>query len=123
LISKGGNYGWRAYEGPFVYHPPSAPGGNTSLSSINAIPPVMGYNHSDVNKDIGSASIMGGYVYRGSTDPCLYGRYHRCYFDASMLLCSSFLETSLTFSSCVRIQVPVRRSVRFGHVDWNRDPG
>ncbi|KAK3140354.1 hypothetical protein QOZ80_5AG0399760 [Eleusine coracana subsp. coracana] len=75
LISKGGNYGWRAYEGPFVYHPPSAPGGNTSLSSINAIPPVMGYNHSDVNKNIGSASIMGGYVYRGSTDPCLYGRY------------------------------------------------
>ncbi|GJN35644.1 hypothetical protein PR202_gb24438 [Eleusine coracana subsp. coracana] len=75
LISKGGNYGWRVYEGPFVYHPPSTPGGNTSLNSINAIPPVMGYNHSDVNKNIGSASIMGGYVYRGSTDPCLYGRY------------------------------------------------
>lgn len=75
LISKGGNYGWRVYEGPLVYNPPWAPGGNTSLKSINAIPPIMGYNHSDVNKNIGSASIMGGYVYRGSTDPCLYGRY------------------------------------------------
>lgn len=99
MISKGGNYGWRVYEGPFVYHPPQTPGGNTSLSSINAIPPVMGYNHSDVNKNIGSASIMGGYVYRGSTDPCLYGRYHLCYLNAYIPLCSSFLETSLTFCS------------------------
>uniref|UniRef100_A0A0D9Y1W2 Glucose/Sorbosone dehydrogenase domain-containing protein n=1 Tax=Leersia perrieri TaxID=77586 RepID=A0A0D9Y1W2_9ORYZ len=75
LISKGGNYGWRAYEGPLVFQPPSTPGGNTSLNSINAIPPIMGYNHSEVNKNIGSASIIGGNVYRGSTDPCLYGRY------------------------------------------------
>ncbi|KAI4992292.1 hypothetical protein ZWY2020_051709 [Hordeum vulgare] len=75
LISKAGNYGWRMYEGPLVYHPPWTPGGNTSLKSVNVIPPIMGYSHSDVNKDIGSASIMGGYVYRGSTDPCLYGRY------------------------------------------------
>ncbi|VAI01204.1 unnamed protein product [Triticum turgidum subsp. durum] len=75
LISKGGNYGWRAYEGPYVYHPEWTPGGNTSLSSINAIFPAMGYSHSTVNKNVGSASITGGYVYRGSTDPCLYGRY------------------------------------------------
>lgn len=75
LISKGGNYGWRVYEGPLVFHPPWTPGGNTSASSINAIPPIMGYNHSEINKNIGSAAIMGGYAYRGSTDPCLYGRY------------------------------------------------
>jgi hypothetical protein len=75
LISKGGNYGWRPYEGPYIYHPEWTPGGNTSLSSINAIFPVMGYNHSAVNKNVGSASITGGYVYRGSADPCLYGRY------------------------------------------------
>ncbi|TVU45609.1 hypothetical protein EJB05_05100, partial [Eragrostis curvula] len=75
LISKGGNYGWRVYEGPYVFHPQHSPGGNTSVDSINAIFPVMGYNHSSVNKNIGSASITGGYVYRGSTDPCLYGRY------------------------------------------------
>uniref|UniRef100_A0ACD5ZXW9 Uncharacterized protein n=1 Tax=Avena sativa TaxID=4498 RepID=A0ACD5ZXW9_AVESA len=75
LISKGGNYGWRVYEGPLVYDPPWTPGGNTSLKSINVIPPIMGYTHSDVNKNIGSASIIGGSVYRGSADPCLYGRY------------------------------------------------
>ena len=75
LITKGGNYRWRAYEGPYIYHPQQSPGGNTSLDSINAIFPVMGYDHSSVNKEIGSASITGGYVYRVSTDPCLYGRY------------------------------------------------
>jgi hypothetical protein len=75
LITKGGNYGWRVYEGPYIYHPQKSPGGNTSLESINPIFPVMGYDHSTVNKEIGSASITGGYVYRGSTDPCLYGRY------------------------------------------------
>ncbi|XP_022845001.1 HIPL1 protein-like [Olea europaea var. sylvestris] len=35
----------------------------------------MGYNHSDVNINEGSASITGGYFYRSMTDPCLYGRY------------------------------------------------
>ncbi|PQQ06731.1 HIPL1 protein [Prunus yedoensis var. nudiflora] len=30
----------------------------------------MGYNHSDVNKAEGSASITGGYFYRSTTDPC-----------------------------------------------------
>ncbi|TVU45610.1 hypothetical protein EJB05_05101, partial [Eragrostis curvula] len=75
LITKGGNYGWRVYEGPYIYHPHRSPGGNTSLDSIDAISPIMGYNHSEVNKKIGSASIIGGYVYRGSADPCLYGRY------------------------------------------------
>ncbi|CAD5172082.1 unnamed protein product [Musa acuminata subsp. malaccensis] len=75
LISKGGNYGWRVYEGPYLYHPPRSPGGNTSLGSINPILPVMGYSRSDINTTMGSASITGGYVYRSLTDPCMYGRY------------------------------------------------
>ncbi|XP_020592210.1 HIPL1 protein-like [Phalaenopsis equestris] len=75
LISKGGNYGWRVYEGPYLYKSKWTPGGNTSLSSINPISPVMGYNHSSVNTNVGSASISGGYVYRAKADPCLYGRY------------------------------------------------
>lgn len=75
LITKGGNYGWRVYEGRTLYHPPRSPGGNTSANSINPIFPVMGYNHTDVNKNEGSASVSGGYFYRSTTDPCLYGRY------------------------------------------------
>lgn len=75
IITKDGNYGWRAYEGPYPYNPPQSPGGNTSLNSISPIFPVMGYNHADINKNEGSASITGGYFYRSMTDPCMYGSY------------------------------------------------
>jgi hypothetical protein len=94
LISKGGNYGWRSLEGPLAFHPAWAPGGNTPLDSVSAIPPIMGYRHSDVNKKIGSASIMGGYVYRGSADPCLYGRYSVNLTTASV--CSMCLQLTRT---------------------------
>ncbi|CAA0826794.1 HIPL1 protein [Striga hermonthica] len=75
LITKNGNYGWRAFEGPYPYTPPQTPGGNTSISSIRPIFPVMGYNHSEVNSNEGSASITGGYFYRSMADPCMHGRY------------------------------------------------
>ncbi|KAJ4828406.1 hypothetical protein Tsubulata_027359 [Turnera subulata] len=75
IVSKGGNYGWRNYEGPFLVNPPSSPGGNVSASSINFIFPVMGYNHSEIKNYQGAASITGGYFYRSLTDPCLNGRY------------------------------------------------
>ncbi|RAL41183.1 hypothetical protein DM860_017732 [Cuscuta australis] len=74
IITKGGNYGWHVYEGPFLFTPSSGRK-NASADSINPIFPVMGYNHSDVNKNEGSASIVGGYFYRSLTDPCMYGRY------------------------------------------------
>ncbi|KAL5722506.1 hipl1 protein [Ranunculus cassubicifolius] len=75
LVTKGGNYGWRVYEGNTLFHPSQSPGGNTSAISINPIFPVSGYKHTDVNNNEGSASITGGYFYRSRTDPCLYGRY------------------------------------------------
>ena len=75
LIIKGGNYGWRVFEGPQPYTPASTPGGNTSAAAIDAIGPVMSYAHNSVNKNVGSASITGGYVYRSAVDPCLTGRY------------------------------------------------
>ncbi|XP_019057509.1 PREDICTED: LOW QUALITY PROTEIN: HIPL1 protein [Tarenaya hassleriana] len=77
IISKGGNYGWHYYEGPFPFNPPnSSEIGNSSSSQIsNPIFPVMWYNHLDVNREEGSASITGGYFYRSTSDPCLYGRY------------------------------------------------
>ncbi|KAL3511194.1 hypothetical protein ACH5RR_030595 [Cinchona calisaya] len=75
IITKGGNYGWRVFEGPIQFQPQQTPGGNTSVDSINPIFPVLGYSHSDVNKKEGSAAISGGYVYRSKTDPCMYGSY------------------------------------------------
>nr|XP_043617958.1 HIPL1 protein-like [Erigeron canadensis] len=75
VITKNGNYGWRVFEGSSIYTPEQSPGGNTSISSINPIFPVMGYKHSDVNKNEGSASIAGGFFYRSTTDPCLHGSY------------------------------------------------
>ncbi|XP_042487810.1 HIPL1 protein-like [Macadamia integrifolia] len=77
LITKGGNYGWRVYEGPYAYNPHVSPGGNTSANSINPIFPVMGYDHSTVNQNLqtGGAAIIGGYFYRSMSDPCTYGRY------------------------------------------------
>lgn len=75
LVMKNGNYGWHVYEGPNLFNPPKSPGGNTSAKSMNPIFPVMGYNHSAVNKNEGSASITGGYFYRAETDPCTYGMY------------------------------------------------
>ncbi|KAL8518847.1 hypothetical protein ACS0TY_009986 [Phlomoides rotata] len=74
IISKGGNYGWRVYEGPLAFKPQKTPGGNTSADSIDPIFPVMGYSHSDINK-LGSAAISGGYFYRSQIDPCTYGSY------------------------------------------------
>ncbi|MFN3344374.1 MAG: PQQ-dependent sugar dehydrogenase [Chloroherpetonaceae bacterium] len=63
IIVSGGNYGWRKFEGNAVY--------NTSdPTPPNAIFPIWVYPHS-----AGDASITGGYVYRGSRIPALYGKY------------------------------------------------
>lgn len=61
VIERGGNYGWRWYEGSTEYEG-GAPAGNYEW-------PVYEYDHS-----LG-ASVTGGYVYRGSAVPSLYGRY------------------------------------------------
>ncbi|KAH9604586.1 hypothetical protein KSS87_000936 [Heliosperma pusillum] len=71
IITKGGNYGWPIYEGPFLHNQTNYP----ETNAIKAISPVMGYNGSDVATKTGGASIIGGYTYRSKTDPCLYGRY------------------------------------------------
>ncbi|KAK1427185.1 hypothetical protein QVD17_15868 [Tagetes erecta] len=75
LITKDGNYGWRLYEGSGIFSPQQTSEEDTSKNVSNLIFPVMGYRHHDVNKNEGSASITGGYVYRSNTDPCMYGSY------------------------------------------------
>lgn len=78
-MAKGGNFGWRIYQGNNLFFPSWAPGPNISANSIDPIFPVMGYNRSEVNNNLGSAAIVAGYVYRGNTDPCLYGRYEKTF--------------------------------------------
>ena len=62
LIVKGGNYGWRCYEGNHNYD-------LSGCTDTNYIFPVWEYSHSD------GVSITGGYVYRGPNLPDLYGKY------------------------------------------------
>jgi hypothetical protein len=69
LISKGGNYGWRVYEGTNVFKPSQSPGGVTSAISINAIMPILEYNHTY------GISVCGGYVSYSRQDACVYGSY------------------------------------------------
>lgn len=63
--SKGGeNYGWRCLEGTSDYNLEGCTGVNTYT------PPVVEYSHDD-----GRCSITGGYVYRGSDQLALEGKY------------------------------------------------
>jgi len=57
------NYGWRCYEGNDIYN--SSGCGPSSLYTF----PVHVYSHSF------GCSVTGGYVYRGSIFPGMYGRY------------------------------------------------
>jgi len=62
--SPGGeNYGWRVMEGSLCFNPPSG------CDQSGKVLPVAEYDHS-----LG-CSVTGGYVYRGSNFPSLYGYY------------------------------------------------
>jgi glucose/arabinose dehydrogenase len=61
--AAGANYGWRRFEGTMLNFP-----GDPVLS--NHSPPVLEYSH-----DAGGASVVGGYVYRGSRIDGLEGTY------------------------------------------------
>ncbi|MCS6990826.1 MAG: PQQ-dependent sugar dehydrogenase [Chitinophagales bacterium] len=68
--SPGGrNYGWRCYEGNAVY--------NFSLcnTSTSFTFPVLAYDHTYAN---GGFSVIGGFVYRGTQNPGMYGHYITC---------------------------------------------
>nr|WP_298997804.1 PQQ-dependent sugar dehydrogenase [uncultured Allomuricauda sp.] len=62
LVTSGGNYGWRLFEGTFCF--------SGDCSSAGLIPPVFEYEHNGNEQ-----SITGGHVYRGSLTPSLVGNY------------------------------------------------
>jgi glucose/arabinose dehydrogenase len=63
LVGRGGNYGWRKFEGTQVFN-----AGDPTPD--DAIAPLYEYDHGN-----GRCSITGGTVYRGSAIPALVGRY------------------------------------------------
>ena len=63
LIVRGGNYGWRFFEGVASFDNPS------DLPASDFIGPVADYY-----RTLG-ASVTGGYVYRGSRNPSVVGAY------------------------------------------------
>ena len=65
IVTKGGNYGWRVYEGN------SCTGNDPSLCTpANYIMPIFQYSHTG-----GRCSITGGYVYRGTQGNLPQGSY------------------------------------------------
>ena len=62
-VVRGGNYGWRCFEGTRD----TTRGCGTPVGTMS--PPIAQYTH-----DLGQA-VTGGYVYRGSAIPGLVGRY------------------------------------------------
>ena len=64
VIVPGGNYGWNVMEGTECFSP-----SGKACDSEGLEPPVVEYGRDD------GCSITGGYVYRGSRLPGLYGRY------------------------------------------------
>jgi uncharacterized repeat protein (TIGR03806 family) len=63
LVTLGGNYGWRCFEGTNNFN------GTCGPNAASSIPPVAQYG-----RTLGF-STTGGYVYRGTAIPFLVGRY------------------------------------------------
>ncbi len=66
----GQNYGWKIMEGTSCYSTSSCAAGVPACNAPILVLPVLEYGHVD-----GNCSIIGGYVYRGSLTPSLYGAY------------------------------------------------
>jgi glucose/arabinose dehydrogenase len=63
VVVKGGNYGWRLFEGDAAYENPAR------RPAKDFIAPVATYGHDE------GCSVTGGYVYRGARVPALQGQY------------------------------------------------
>lgn len=98
IIESGKNYGWRIMEGFHCYFPPSG------CDTVGLTKPIWEYDHNE------GQSITGGYVYRGSLVPELYGKYVYAdyvsgkiwtieYDGINPALNNLFLDTSLLIAS------------------------
>jgi Glucose / Sorbosone dehydrogenase len=67
IVTSGGNYGWRVWEGRSCTNL-----GPASCSTAGFIPPIIDYQNTGSD---GRCSIIGGYVYRGAQGSLPYGAY------------------------------------------------
>jgi len=67
IVTEGGNYGWRVWEGTYCTNLGPAP-----CSTPGFIPPIMDYQNTG---EQGRCAIIGGYVYRGTQASLPYGAY------------------------------------------------
>ena len=75
LVERGGNYGWNVMEATHCFGaddcpdetPPDVRGGEPLID------PIIEYPHS--GEGVSGVSVIGGYVYRGTALPGLFGRY------------------------------------------------
>jgi glucose/arabinose dehydrogenase len=101
IITNGGNYGWRVYEGTQCTNidPDRCPGGANPLTQI---PPVFQYSSAAPNP---RCSVTGGYVYRGTLNALPVGSYvYADYCTGEILLWHNnqqnlLLDTSRLISS------------------------
>ena len=70
IVTKGGNYGWNLKEGKFRFNSQTGAVSN-DLSDLpaNLIDPAAQYDHDE------GISIIGGFIYRGTAIPELFGKY------------------------------------------------
>ncbi|MHC4510256.1 MAG: PQQ-dependent sugar dehydrogenase [Planctomycetota bacterium] len=70
IVHAGGNYGWNLKEGTFRFDPPDGTV-NDDLSGLprDLIDPVAQYDHDE------GITVIGGFIYRGSAIPELWGKY------------------------------------------------
>ncbi len=70
IVHAGGNYGWNLKEGTFRFDPATGTV-NDDMSGLPAglIDPVAQYDHDE------GITVIGGFVYRGSAIPELWGKY------------------------------------------------
>lgn len=87
VIEKGGNYGWRVYEGT------QCTGIDPSLCTpTNYKPPVLEYNRVSTSR----CSVTGGYVYRGAQNTFPNGSYiYGDYCSGEILLWNGVQQTIL----------------------------
>jgi len=98
IITLGGNYGWRAYEGTNCtgLNPQECTGGT---NPINHTPPVVQYSHTG-----GRCSVTGGFVYRGTLGSLPLGSYvYADYCSGEIFLWHNNQQTVIDSTSTLNI--------------------